>query len=137
MSRFKRAFDVVGACAGLIVFAPVIFAGCSSPAPPEQTSAQPRRAAPTFVNRVWSVQSSNAVAQGQLYVFLSEGTLVIASANGTPALGTWKQQDQTFTMVEEGIAYAVEILELTQERFRIRMRNPGEPVEMTLVPAAP
>jgi hypothetical protein len=37
--------------------------------------------------------------------------------------------------VEEGIAYAVEILELTQERFIIRMRNPGEPVEMTLIPA--
>jgi hypothetical protein len=36
-------------------------------------------------------------------------------------------------MLEEGIAYAVEILELTQDRFRIRMRNPGEPVEMTLV----
>ncbi len=83
------------------------------------------------------MQSSNAVASGQLYVFLSEGTLVIASPNGTPALGRWKQEGQTFTMVEEGISYAVEILELTQDRFRIRMRNPGEPVEMTLVPAVP
>ena len=70
------------------------------------------------------------------HVFLSEGTLVIASPNGTPALGRWQQQDQTFTMIEEGIAYAVEILELTENRFRIRIRNPGEPVEMTLVPAA-
>ena len=142
MARFKRSFDVVGACAGLLLFAPVmvvgwLFAGCSSAVPSEQTSTEPRRAAPSFVNRVWSVQSSNAVAPGQLYVFLSEGTLVIASPNGTPALGTWKQQDQTFTMVEEDIAYAVEILELTQDRFRIRMLNPGEPVEMTLVPAAP
>jgi hypothetical protein len=114
-----------------------LFAGCASPVPSEQTSTQPPRAAPSFVNRVWSVQSSNAVAQGQLYVFLSEGTLVIASPNGTPALGWWKQEDQTFTMVEEGISYAVEILELTEDRFRIRMKNPGEPVEMTLVPAAP
>jgi hypothetical protein len=40
-------------------------------------------------------------------------------------------------MVEEGIAYAVKILELTQDRFRIRMRNPGEPVQLTLVPVAP
>jgi hypothetical protein len=92
---------------------------------------------PGFVNKVWSVQSSNAVASGQLYVFLSAGTLVIASPNGTPALGKWKQQDQTFTIIEEGIAYAVEILELTPDRFRIRMRNPGEPVEMTMVIAAP
>ena len=114
-----------------------LVAGCSAPAPSEQASAQPRGTAPTFVNRVWSVQSSNAVAPGQLYVFLSEGTLVIASPTGTPALGRWKQEGQTFTMIEEGIPYAVEILELTEARFSIRMRNPGEPVEMTLVPAAP
>jgi len=38
-------------------------------------------------------------------------------------------------MVEDGIPYPVEILELTEDRFRIRTRNPGEPVEMTLVPA--
>jgi hypothetical protein len=114
-----------------------LFAGCSSSIPSEQTSVQPGPAAPSFVNRVWSVQSSNAVAPGQLYVFLSDGTLVIASPNARPALGSWKQQDRSFTMVEEGITYPVEILELTQDRFRIRMRNPGEPVEMTLVPAAP
>lgn len=113
-----------------------LFAGCTSPAPSEQTSIQSRVGALGFVNKVWSVQSSNAVARGQLYVFLSEGTLVIASPNGTPALGTWKRQDQTLTMVEERISYAVEILELSQDRFRIRLRNPGESVEMTLVPAS-
>ena len=113
-----------------------LFAGCSSPAPSEQTSIQAPPSAPSFVNKVWKVESSNAVAPGQLYVFLSEGTLVIASQTGTPALGKWTQQGQTFTMVEESISYAVEILELTQDRFRIRLRNPGEPVEMTLVPAA-
>ena len=108
-------------------------AGCSTPAPSAETSTPPP--APSFINKVWSVQSSNAVAAGQLYVFLSEGTLVIASRNGRPAFGSWRQQDRTFTMVEEGIAYEVEILELTEGRFRIRMKNPGEPVEMTLVPA--
>src|SRR5689334_17296033 len=95
------------------LIAVALFAGCSSPVPAEQTSSQPAAAAPSFVNRVWSVQSSNAVATGQLYVFLSEGTLVIASPNGKPALGNWKQHERTFTMVEEGIAYDVEILELT------------------------
>jgi hypothetical protein len=94
------------------------------------------RAAPSFVNKVWSVEASNGVAAGQLYVFLSEGTLVIASPNGTPALGRWKQEGGNVTMVEEGIGYPVEILELTHERFRIRMKNPGEPVEMTLIDAA-
>jgi hypothetical protein len=114
----------------------LLVAGCSSPAPSEETSTQPSPAASSFINRVWSVQSSNAVAAGQLYVFLSEGPLVIASPHGKPALGSWKQHDRTFTMVEEGIAYEVEILELSENLFRIRMRNPGEPVEMTLVPAA-
>ena len=114
-----------------------LIAACSPPAPSEQTPTETPSTAKSFVNRVWRVQSSNTIAPGQLYVFLSEGTLVIASPNGTPALGSWKQQDQTFTMVEEGITYPVEILELTQDRFRIRMRNPGEPVEMTLEPAAP
>ena len=112
----------------LAVTALYVFAGCST---------QPHRPAPSFVNRVWSVQSSNAVAPGQIYVFLSDGTLVITSPNGRPALGGWKQQNGTFTMVEESITYPVEILELTHDRFRIRMRNPGEPVEMTLVPATP
>lgn len=112
-----------------------VIAGCSSPVPSERASTQLLDAAPSFINKVWSVQSSNMVATGQLYVFLSEGTLVIASPNGRPALGSWKQQNGTFTMVEEGIAYPVEILELTESRFKIRMRNPGEPVEMTLVPA--
>ena len=79
---------------------------------------------------------SNGVAPGQLYVFLSEGTLVIASPNGKPALGRWKQEGRSFTMIEEGIGYPVEILELTHDRLRIRMKNPGEPVEMTLVNAA-
>ena len=30
MSRFKRAFDVVGACAGLLVFAPVMAIACAA-----------------------------------------------------------------------------------------------------------
>ena len=113
-----------------------LLAGCSEPVPSNRSGTHTSRAVPSFVNRVWSVQSSNTVAPGQLYVFLSEGTLVIASPNGKPALGSWKQQSGTFTMVEEGLEYPVEILELRQDRFRIRMKNPGEAVEMTLVIAA-
>jgi hypothetical protein len=122
-------FSAMGAC-GLCV-------GCSERVPSDRSATQTPRAAPSFVNKVWSVEASNAVARGQLYVFLSEGTLVIAASNGTPALGSWKQEGGLFMMVEEGIAYPVEILELTPDRFRIRMKNPGEPVEMTLVNSSP
>jgi len=89
----------------------------------------------TFVNRVWKVSQSPTVERGQLYVFLSEGTLVIASEHGTPAFGKWRSDGDALTMVEEGIANPVEILGLSEKEFRIRINGRGEPVEMTLVPA--
>ena len=39
-------------------------------------------------------------------------------------------------MTEEGIDYTVDILEQEEARLRLRSHNPGEPVEITLVPAA-
>jgi hypothetical protein len=36
-------------------------------------------------------------------------------------------------MIEEGIPYPTDILELTADRFRIRSHNPGEPVEIGMV----
>jgi hypothetical protein len=123
------------ACFGAIgAFA--LLASCSQRDASDQNATQVPRTAPAFVDKVWRVEASNVVAAGQLYVFLSEGTLVIASSNGRPALGSWKQQGGGLTMVEDGIAYPVEVLELTPNRFRIRMKNPGEPVEMTLANAA-
>jgi hypothetical protein len=83
---------------------------------------------PTFVNKVWEVSESSAVAKGTLYVFLSEGTLVVASNTGTPSLGQWKQQNGQLTMIEESIPYPTDILELTPTHFKIRSHNPGEPV---------
>lgn len=56
-----------------------------------------------FVDRVWKVASSSGVATGTLYVFLSEGTLVIASPNSKPSLGSWAFKDGELTMVEESI----------------------------------
>ncbi len=89
----------------------------------------------SFVNTVWEVRSSRQVSPGQLYVFLSEGTLVIASRNGKPAFGSWTYKNRVFTMTEEGRRYTVDIVTLTPSEFRVKIRNPGEPVEMTLVPA--
>ena len=39
-----------------------------------------------------------------------------------------------FTMAEEGVPYKVDVLKLSKDEFRIRSNNPGEPVEITLVP---
>ncbi len=110
--------------------------GCSKPAPtPERVSTAPAKEQATFVNRVWRVADSSSVAAGHLYVFLSEGTLVVAFANGKPTLGTWSAEGGALTMVEEGIAYKVDILELSKTEFRIRIHNPGEPVEIRFVSA--
>ena len=89
----------------------------------------------SFVNRVWQVAESKEVEPGQLYVFLSESTLVMASPHGKPAFGSWSYDGKNFRMVEEGVSYDVDIVSLTADEFRIRSHNPGGTVEMRLVPA--
>ena len=89
----------------------------------------------SFVNRVWQVSSSSSIAPGALYVFLSDGMLLITSVHGTPLLGTWKYEGGELTMVEEGLPYKVDILKLSGDEFRIRSHNPGAPVEIGFVPA--
>jgi hypothetical protein len=88
-----------------------------------------------FVNRVWKVSKSNAVTTGQLYVFLSEGTLVLASEHGTPRLGVWRYESDGLTMVEDGVSYPTDIVSLTANELVLRSHNPGDVVEITMVPA--
>lgn len=90
----------------------------------------------SFVNRVWSVSESTTVSKGMLYVFLSDGTLVLASAGNKPAFGQWQQDGADLVMIEEGQRYKTEVLMATKDILQLRQFNPGEPVEMTLVPAS-
>ena len=80
---------------------------------------------PGFINTVWKVSESSSVALGTLYVFLSDGTLVVASPHGKPTLGKWKDEGGILTMVEEGIPYQVDVLNLERDQFKIRSHNPG------------
>ncbi len=121
-------FDVMRRRLGVALTSSLLLAACSK-------QAVKQAVGPGFVNRVWSVASSSSVAPGTLYVFLSEGTLLVASPHGKPALGTWKYEGGALTMVEEGRPYRTDILKLSAEEFRIRSNNPGEPVEIGLVPA--
>ena len=88
------------------------------------------------MNRVWSVSRSSAVEAGTLYVFLSDGTLVITSPHAKPLVGQWKRSGAGLVLTEESIAYRTEILELGPGSFAIRSHNPGEPVDIWLVPAS-
>ena len=132
-----------GSALGLVVALAV--AGCAggtnreATTPPADTTVHVATPVPEppvgFVNRVWEVRQSSQVATGQLYAFLSDGTLVITAAGQKPALGTWSQSDSGLIMVEEGISHPVDVLETTGDTFRIRMRSPGTPVEITFGPA--
>ena len=116
--------------------ASLLFAACSGDVGTvERRPRAGRSAAPSFVNQVWRVSEPSSVAPGTLYVFLSEGTLLITSPNSTPALGTWKYEGGALVMVEESIPYTTDIVKLSDEEFRLRSHNPGGIVEMTLVPA--
>ena len=94
--------------------------------------------APGFVDRTWVVEASSAVAEGTTYRFDGDGRLEIAGPDaGAPTVGTWRALDDSrIEMTEEGIAYTVDILEQDDARLRLRSHNPGEPVDITLVPAA-
>lgn len=112
----------------------LVTGGCSQPETnPRQGPTPPTEGPATFANRVWRVAESSSVAPGHLYVFLSEGTLVVASQDGKPALGTWSGEGNALTMVEEGIPYRVDVLGLSRTEFRIRIHNPGGAVEIRFV----
>lgn len=136
----------MGARAVAVVAASLIaLAACerSDQASPEPVAGKPRPAAATptdgpgasFVNIVWEVRESTQVEAGELRVFLSDGTLVMASPHGSPAFGSWSAPGGRLTITEEGRPYEAEILALTDSEFRIRMLSPGEPVEILFVPA--
>lgn len=126
----------------LLAAACLTLAGCAAPPASTQQPAATETPAPASadktlnaVNRVWKVSASPDIQVGQLYAFLSEGTLVVAAGNGTPSFGKWSAKDGGLEMVEEGIAYAVDIVALSPSELRIRIHNPGKPTEITLVPA--
>ena len=116
-------------CHSVFVIALSLLAGCK-PEPIAEPDADT-----SFVNQVWRVSESSAVAPGTLYAFLSEGTLVIASPHGKPMLGSWRYENGALTMEEESIPYAVDVLEMKNDRLKLRSNNPGEPVSITLVAA--
>jgi heat shock protein HslJ/uncharacterized membrane protein len=108
-------------------------AGPAAPTQPEEPA--PAEAPASFVNRVWVVSESKQVAPGALRVFLSDGTLVMASPDSTPAFGQWRSKGGKLTITEEGRSYPADILALSANAFRIRIHGPGEPVEILFAPA--
>jgi hypothetical protein len=113
----------------------VVLPACSRET--EQASQPPPTPpAVSFVNKVWRVASSSSGSEaGVLYVFLSDGTLVISSPHGTPSFGKWQHDGDGLTMIEEGLPYKVNVLKLSADEFRIMINNPGNAVEIAFAPA--
>ena len=119
----------------LLVVAMVLVSACADRAGPVEPRQTETITGASFINKVWRVSESSAVAPGTLYVFLSDGTLLITSEHSKPALGTWQHAGGVLTMVEESIPYKVDILNVSAAEFRIRSHNPGGAVEIRMVPA--
>jgi len=131
-SAISRLGLIIG---GIVTALSILFAvPCSSGERPDSSSAlQPTK----LVNKVWAVAQSPGGPSGDLYVFLSEGTFVIASAEAArPIVGRWSWDGHRVTMSETSMPYTAEILSLTDSEFRFRAnyRNLGSG-EFLLVPA--
>ncbi len=95
----------------------------------------PASVKPGFVNKVWEVSLSTGVSPGMLYVFLSDGTLVITSPHSKAAFGAWTYKNGKLTMIEGSQEYKTDILSLSHDELRLRSHNPGGSIEIVLVPA--
>lgn len=144
--------------------AAVLLAACSKPAPPaapggEQqatSTANPQSSAPaapaapsptagtaeapaspavnTIANKIWKVVKSSAVDTGTYYVFLGDGTMLVTSPHGTPAVGSWRHSGEMLTLVEEGLPHPATVVHATPDTLAIRIAGPGAPVSITFVP---
>ena len=132
------------------ILALALWSACSAHTPPETTVAAATSATPpasaavatpapttaaTFIDKVWRVAPSSAQQPGTTYTFLSSGALVIDAPGGTPMVGAWRQVDGRMTMMEEGVPYPTDIVELDAAHLVLRSRNPGGTVLIRLVAA--
>ena len=121
----------------LAVLLVVVSAGCSmfggGARAPRQTTPQPPV---QFVNRVWRVVDSAGVPAGTLYVFLSDNTLLVTPpAASAPLLGRWHAAAGGLVLIEEGVRFPADIVELGEERFVIRVHREGTTTDVAMVPA--
>ncbi|MFP7723031.1 hypothetical protein [Lysobacter sp. A3-1-A15] len=104
---------------------------------PVPRSAAISAAVPDFVGRTWRVAYSSAVAEGTRYRFHADGRLEIVGPGSEPITGSWRMlEDARIEMTEDGLAYPVDIVEQTRRLLRLRSHNPGEPVDIAMVPAS-
>jgi hypothetical protein len=85
------------------------------------------------VNTVWRVTSGNR-APGTLFVFLSNGTLMMTSCVEVYRLATWRAEStDRLTIVEDPpVQYTADIQALSENRLNLRLNLRSEQVDLTL-----
>jgi len=120
-----------------------LFAGCTPSQdttqrsttinPPTPPIAATDPAATPLVNTVWRVTSGNR-APGTLFVFLSNGTLVMTSCVEVYRLATWRAETtDRLTIVEDTpVQYTADIQALSQSSLSLQLNLRTETVVLTL-----
>ena len=98
----------------------------TAPAPPTTTSR--------LINKVWSVTAPPERAPGSLYIFVADGTLMMASCVETYRLATWQSQgDDRFLVTEDPTtSYVVRVIDQGERDLRLRLELVGEYVDLEL-----
>jgi hypothetical protein len=96
-----------------------------------------RTPSPQLADKVWRVTAPGNRAPGTVYVFLSDGTLMMTSGVETYRLAVWRADSATrLTIVEDAVvSYGADVLEMTDRLLRLRLALKSENVELTLEPA--
>jgi hypothetical protein len=130
--------------------AALLLLACSRPSPPAPPASETpaastgaaapagppaERGVPDFANRIWKVAKGSAGDPGTYYVFLGDGSMLISSPHGTPALGAWHYSGEVLTLVEESVPHQATVLHATPDTLAIRIVGSGQPVDMTFVTA--
>jgi len=112
--------------------------GCSDRETSQDASSRSAaKATIGFANEVWKVVDSPSGATGELFVFLSDGTLVKTSSESIPEVGKWNFDGACLKIIEGGLPYDADILALNDEEFRIRCHHQQGSYELRFVPAEP
>lgn len=123
--------------AAIVVFLSVAAAGCGMLGFGSKTDAKPvAPAPPTFVNRLWRVTPPSDVAEGTLYAFFPDNTLLITPAAGPSRIGRWAMRGDQLLLIEEGFMTPADVVELNATRFALRQQTASGIVNITMTPAA-
>jgi hypothetical protein len=123
----------------------LVAAGCSPSTPAPNASAPassvqplaPTNVTDRLVNKAWRITSPSDRAPGSFYIFLANGTLVMASCVETYRLAAWRADGPSRLMITEdpGVQYPAEMSEVGERQASLRLILKSEQVDLTLAQA--